>query len=304
MRQRILLTGGSGLLALNWALAVRERATVMLGMHRRSIALGNVECHLLNLESVDQLARTLEVIKPDVVIHTAGMTSVEQCEAEPELACHVNSDLAENVAQACAQTGIALVHVSTDHLFAGAESLVGENCPVAPVNIYGRTKAAAENRVLGIDPRSLVIRTNFFGWGPSYRQSFSDIVINELRAGNGITLFQDVFYTPILAETVAHSVHELIDRRASGIFNVVGDERISKYEFGLQLAGRLGLDNGLIKPGSIADRPNLVQRPCDMSLSNQKVCAFLGRKLGSAGDHLAGLRRQEASGQIQEIRSL
>ena len=49
---------------------------------------------------------------------------------------------------------------------------------------------------------ALIIRTNFFGWGTSYRQSFSDFVIDNLRKGNNITLFNDVFYTPILIETL------------------------------------------------------------------------------------------------------
>lgn len=304
MRQRVLLTGGSGLLALNWAVAIRDRFAVALGLHRRSILLGGVEHHVLDLESVDSLTRALESIKPDIVIHTAGLTSVERCEAEPALAWHVNSELAGHVAQACARLGLSLVHISTDHLFAGHESLLAESHPVEPINTYGGTKAAAENRVLETCPSALVIRTNFFGWGTGYRQSFSDNVINGLRAGQELTLFQDVFYTPILAEAAALAVHELIDQKAYGIVNVVGDERISKYEFGISLADKFGLDSGLIKRGLITDRANLVQRPLDMSLSNQKASDILNRKLGGVGGHIARLHQQERIGQAQELKSL
>nr|MBP6421672.1 SDR family oxidoreductase [Propionivibrio sp.] len=259
---------------------------------------------VLDLESVDSLARALESIKPDIVIHTAGLTSVERCEAEPALAWHVNSELAGHVAQACARLGLSLVHISTDHLFAGHESLLAESHPVEAVNTYGLTKAEAENRVLEACPSALVIRTNFFGWGTGYRQSFSDNVINGLRAGRELTLFQDVFYTPILAEAAALAVHELVDRKACGIFNVVGDERISKYEFGISLADRFGLDSGLIKRGLITDRANLVQRPLDMSLSNQMASGILNRKLGGVGGHIARLHQQERIGQAQELKSL
>jgi len=304
MDQRILITGGSGLLAVNWAMAVRERYEVTLGLHSKNIVLGGVNCLSINLESVEQLSQTMSIIKPDVVIHAAGLTSIERCELEPDLARHVNTELAENVAKVCARLELPLVYISTDHLFAGADTLVLENQPVAPVNIYGRSKAEAENRVRNICPQALMIRTNFFGWGTSYRQSFSDIVINGLLAGKELTLFQDVLYTPILAETLALAVHDLVEHKESGVFNIVGDERVSKYDFGMRLAEQFGLNHSLIKPGLIIQRPSLVKRPLDMSLSNQKIVSILNRKLGGVVQHIARLHQQEQLGQAQELKTL
>lgn len=304
MKQRILITGGSGLLALNWALALRNRYLVTLGLHEREIALAGAQIRKIDLESVDNLIRTIETVQPQIVIHSAGLTSVEKCEDEPDLAKRINVELAVNVAKACAKLGLPLVHISTDHLFAGVASLVEETCPVQPINVYGRTKAEAETRVLEAHPTAMVIRTNFYGWGTSYRHSFSDVVIEALRAGKELTLFQDVFYTPILVETAAQAVHDLIDLKASGIFHVVGDERISKYEFGLKLAQEFNLDARLIKPGKIADQASLVQRPQDMSLSNQKICKLLGRKLGGVGEHILMLHHQEQNGLAQELQKL
>ncbi len=291
-------------MALNWALTIRDRYSVTLGLHEREIALSGVQTKRIDLESVDHIVRIFEAVQPHIVIHTAGLTSVEKCEAEPELARRVNVQLAANVAQVCAQHGLPLVHISTDHLFAGIDSLMDEMCPVKPINVYGLTKAEAETRVLEVSPKAMVIRTNFYGWGTSYRRSFSDVIIETLRAGKEITLFQDVYYTPILVETVAEVVHDLIGLKASGIFNVVGDERISKYEFGLKLAQEFKLDSRLIKPGSISDRASLVQRPHDMSLSNQKISKLLGRKMGDVEEHVATLHRQENNGLAQEIRKL
>lgn len=304
MKPRIFITGGSGLLAINWALALRSRYEVTLGLHEREISLAGVQAVTIDLESVDHLVRTFEMLQPQIVIHTAGLTSVEICEAKPELAQHVNVGLASNIAQACEKLELQLVHISTDHLFTGGDSLVDEICPVMPVNVYGRTKAEAELRVLEACSRALVVRTNFYGWGPSYRRSFSDIIIESLRAGKELTLFQDVYYSPILADAVVDAVHDLLDLKAYGIFNVVGDERISKHEFGLKLAREFNLDTSLIKSGSIADRKSLVQRPHDMSLSNQKICKLLGRKLGDVEEHIAKLHQQEQNGLAQEIQKL
>lgn len=304
MKLRVLFTGGSGLLALNWALAHRNRHSFILGLHKREISLAGVQSTKIDLESVDHLTRTFETVQPQIVIHTAGLTSVEKCEATPDLAKHVNVQLASNVAQACAQHGLPLVHISTDHLFAGVASLADEACPVQPINVYGRTKAEAEARVLEAHPAAMVIRTNFYGWGTSYRRSFSDVIIGALRAGKELSLFQDVYYTPILIKIAAQAAHELINLKASGIFHVAGDERISKYEFGLRLAREFKLDASLIKPGYITDQVSMVQRPHDMSLSNQKTCELLGRKLGGVDEHIASLHRQQQNGLAQEVQKL
>ena len=304
MIKKVLITGGSGLLALNWALSMQDRCSIILGLHKRNISLAGIESQQIDLESVDQLARVFETVEPQLVIHTAGLTSVEKCEVNPELAQHINVDLAENVAKACVKLGLPLAHISTDHLFSGEASFVDETCPIEPINVYGRTKGEAESRVLDINPVALVIRTNFYGWGTSYRRSFSDEIIQTLRSGHKMTLFKDVFYTPILVETAAQAVHDLINLKASGIFHIVGDERVSKYEFGRKLEQEFNLDPSMIKPGNIAGNSSLVKRPKDMSLSNQKACKLLDRKLGGVGEHIAKLHYQEQNGVAQELQKL
>lgn len=304
MKRNILITGGSGLLALNWGLAIRDRYSVTLGFHERSISLYGIETRQIDLESVDNLVRVFETVQPQVVIHAAGFTNVEECEINPDLAKHINVELAANVAKACAKLGLPLVHISTDHLFSGDVSLVDETHPTAPKNVYGRTKAEAELRVFDAYPQALVMRTNFYGWGTSYRRSFSDVVIEALRSGKMLTLFKDVFYTPILVETVAQAAHDLVNLKVSGIFHVVGDERISKYEFGLKIAKEFNLDASMIKTGYLADQASPVNRPYDMSLSNQKTCALLGKKLGGVDEHIARLHQQEQNGLAQEIQNL
>jgi dTDP-4-dehydrorhamnose reductase len=304
MKQRLLITGGSGLLALNWALAEKERFSVTLGLHSRNVMVPEVQTQHLDLGSLGDLCRSLELLEPHVVIHAAGLTSVELCESNPALATHVNVSLANNVAKVCARLGVKLVHVSTDHLFSGLEALVGENHPVAPLNVYGKTKAEAECRVLESNPQALVIRTNFYGWGTSYRHSFSDLIVNALRAETSLILFQDVFYTPIVIGSVVSAVHDLLEIDASGVFNIVGDERISKYQFGLRLAKEFGLDPRVISPGLLSDRPTHVRRPLDMSLSNHKVCRLLGRQIGGVQVHMVSLHQQEINGHAQKIGKL
>jgi dTDP-4-dehydrorhamnose reductase len=303
MKESLLITGGTGLLGRNWALAMRDRFAVVLGTHERDVRVPGAGTQRLNLASRDDLRRAIDSTKATVLIHAAGMTNVEACERDPALARHVNVELSRNVADVCASSGVALVHISTDHLFASPREFVSETEPVEPVNVYARTKADAEIEVQQGNPAALVVRTNFFGWGPPYRRSFSDIIVQALRARTPCTLFSDVFFTPILMEKLIGAVHELMELRAAGVFNVVGDERISKYEFGRRIAAFLQLDDGVLESGQLADRRDLAPRPREMSLSNDKLRRALGRGIGGLDEQLQRLFLQERQGLAREVQN-
>lgn len=301
MANRLLITGGSGLLALNWACAVRNDWSVVLGTHRRHVCLEGVESRSLNLDSADALAKQIADVGPDLIVHAAGLASVDGCESNPVLARHVNADLACNIAAAAAVRGVPLIHVSTDHLFAGERSGYREHDVPQPLNEYARSKLLAEEWVSAAHPQALVLRTNFFGWGHATRQSFSDWIIHSLRADREITLFDDVYFTPLLADNVAIAAHRLVECSAAGIFNVAGDERVSKFEFAVYLARVFGLPEKKIRRGSLATANLQAARPHDMSLNNAKTRVLLGSSPGDLDEQLLTLRRQEEEGRRIEL---
>ncbi len=301
MYKKILITGGSGLLGLNWAVHLRDSYSMIVGIHSRNINVKGVESIPILLDSIDDVLHSLDEVKPDIVIHSAGLASVEKCEKDPGLAYKVNVLLAQNIASACANKQISFVHISTDHLFSGNEKLIDEECIPRPLNTYGKTKAAAENEIQKINPDALIIRTNFYGWGTTYRQSFSDVIINSLRKNIELNLFQDVYYTPIDISSLVDAVMELIELKKHGIFNVVGDDRLSKYDFGMNIADFFALDKGLIKAINFSAQQGLVNRPLDMSLTNNKVVRTLGRNLGNITEQLNKLYLLELDGTKSEI---
>lgn len=304
MRKKILITGGSGLLALNWAVQCRDDYEVVLCLHERQIFLSGVTNIFCDLSSVDEVNNLIQEMRPHCVIHTAGLTNVDVCEENADLCNHVNVTLASNVAEACLGQEISLVHISTDHLFSGEYQSLSESSIVSPVNAYGRSKALAEEVVLSVNDNALVVRTNFYGWGTSYRQSFSDFIIQSLRNSKAVKLFDDVFYSPIVIEKLVSICHELIGINASGIVHVVGDERLSKYCFGVKLAKVFNLDGSLIQCTQIQLDRSCARRPLDMSLSNHKVTTILNEKIGNVDMHLNCLLRQEKSGVAAELISL
>ena len=300
----ILLTGGSGLLAVNWFNSKKNEFSIYLGLNEKKIQPQGGHVLFLDFTSEERLKQQLEIVNPSVVIHAAGLTSVEECENNPELAFHVNVELSVLVAKITKKLAIPLVHISTDHLFDGFSSLVPEDQPINAINVYGSTKAQAESAVIDVNPDVLIVRTNFYAWGTSYRKSFSDFIIQSLRNKEIIYLFDDVYYTPIFAENLIEIVHELLRKRVKGIFNIVSDDRVSKYDFGILLAEEFGLDKSFIQKCSLNDMSNLVKRPSDMSLSNQKSRKILGRNLGTVKQHIARLHQQEIEGKIHKIQLL
>jgi len=304
MGPKVLITGGSGLLAVNWAIAKRNFFDITLAMHRRQITIPGTRSLFMDIESIDSITRTVNQVQPDIVIHTAALTNVDECESNLDLANHINVKISTNLANVCARSKVFLVYLSSDQLFKGDQPFLDETEVPSPLNAYGRTKADAEKNILDLNPKALIIRTNFYGWGTTYRQSFSDFIISNLRLGNRIKLFKDVYYTPILIEVLLLAAHDLLEKNASGIFNLVGDDRISKYEFGLKIAKKFDLNTALIDPGLLAEELNLARRPFDMSLSNQKASKLLNRRIGGVFEHLDKLKAQEQIGIPQELKKL
>lgn len=285
----VLVTGGSGLLGLNWALARRGAGRVVLGVHRRQVRVPGCEAADLRLGDVESFREAIRSIRPAWVLHAAGLADVERCEADPARAFEDNVLVAERAALACAREGVRLVHVSTDHLFRGDVPMVREDDPMSPLNEYGRTKAEAESRVLAACPGALVVRTNFFGWGPPWRRSFSDFVRDACRRRATVNAWVDVHHTPISVPALASAVEGLLAAGARGVIHVVGDERISKYDLAVLIARHFRLDESCLRPARASEALGRVPRPRDMSLSNALLRSTLGRGVGNACEMVRAL---------------
>lgn len=290
-KKKIVITG-TGLLASNIASYKSEDWSITLLTRNSPLHLSNVENIKADLSSEASLKNILLSIKPDVVIHTAGLANVEECETNYDNAYLSNVIITRNIITASRSCDSKLVHISTDHFANQSLDYSTEKDIDLPLNNYAKTKLTADLEVIRDCPNSLVIRTNFFGWGNLKRKSFSDFIIENLRAGKEITLFDDVYYTPIFIDELTDSIEELVKRDMSGVYNIVSNKKISKYEFGIALAQVFGLDLKLIKKGSINNHP-MTQRPHNMALSNMKLVNDLGEKFNF--DFINSLKRLKQS---------
>lgn len=274
---KVVITGGTGLLATNIVTQKKIEWDIIVLTRSNSHITPGVQIESSDLFDSIQTKKILEKFNPDILIHTAGLANVDECEKDYENAYRSNVLITKNIAKICDELKIKLVHISTDHFANELIPTSSENDIQLPVNIYAETKLLGDLAVGRHCPNALIIRTNFFGWGTDKRKSFSDFIIDNLRKNQEITLFEDVFYTPILIDELVESIESLVLKNASGIFNVVSNRKISKYEFGTATAKVFNLNSDLILRGSHKNKM-LTRRPSNMALSNVKLVNELGKK--------------------------
>ena len=299
--KELFITGISGLLGLNIALQVRERYQVSGCYSSHPVAIDGVRAIKLDLTSDETAERELRQVRADVLVHTTGLTSVETCETDPALAYRLNVEAALRVAKFAKMSGAKLVHISTDHLFDGTAPRKREGDTPCPLNVYASTKLEAEQAVLRAYPDALIIRTNFFGWGTSVRTSFSDWIINALEGGGDLTMFSDVFFSPVLISDLVELMLALVERGGAGIFHVAGRDRLTKYDFAIKLAEVFDYPKDKIGAISVEGFPFNAPRPKDMSLACEKAEEYLGARMPPVEEGLKRLRELASQGYPAEL---
>lgn len=218
------------------------------------------------LEVLDQI----NSIQPDLIINLIGLTDVERCEREPEVATKLNITAIANVINAVRlkKAPTKVVHISTDHVYdrIGLSSESNINL----VNTYARTKFLGEQVCTA--PRSLIIRTNFFGKSKlPGRKSLSDWIIEKLEAGEKVRAFNDVYFNPLSIETLVKLIKISVIKDLKGIYNVSSKNGLSKYDFAKTLAKEMNYNPNQIESISIDQHLNLgAKRPKGMMMDCTK----------------------------------
>lgn len=260
--------------------------------HHEPVELADTQEFSADLTHASAAQTLLAATKPEFVVHCAAFTDVDACEIDPDRARELNVATTAALVRATAESGARFIFISTDQLWDGLRPMLTEGDQPSPINVYGRTKYEAEQAALAADDHSLVLRVNFFGGGRPGHPTFSDWIRSHLEQKRRLTLFDDVFFTPIEAGLLCDNLANLAEAGASGIFHLVGAERLSKYEFGLRLAHSIGLDPSPIVATSLADAGLTARRPADMSLSSAKISAFLARPMPDIEESLSRIKTE------------
>ena len=274
---RILITGASGLLGLNFAMQFYSQHTLTGVVHSNILAGAPFPVIQADLSQPGIMEEILDQVRPEVVLHCAALANVDACEHQPELAWQVNAELPGRLAAASARDGFHLVHLSTDAVFDGQHGDYSEEDEPNPLSTYARTKLAGERKVFEANPAALVARVNFYGWSLSGRRSLGEFFVTNLSAGRQVNGFTDVVFCPLEATLLGEVFLRLVELEAGGLLHVVSSEWQSKYDFGCAVAAQFGLDDGLIRPVSVAEGGLLAARSPDLRLRTDRLAGFLGR---------------------------
>jgi dTDP-4-dehydrorhamnose reductase len=300
----ILVTGASGLLGASVALLAQEQGRQVVGLyHRHPVRMDGVKSLEADLADPVETRRIFLEVKPSIVVHCAAATNVDWCEEYPEEADRINVKMPATIAEAAAQSGARLLYVSTDSVFDGERGNYAETDTAAPVNVYAKTKFQGEKEVLRHHPAALIARVTLYGWNAQNKESLAEWILKQLTLGKVVPGFSDIHFCPVLANDVAEVLLSLLDQNLTGVYHIVGSERVSKYEFARRVALTFGFDPDQVDLTLLADAKLKARRPRDTSLNTEKICAALGRPMP---DVEAGLRRfaqLRESGYVDRIKS-
>jgi dTDP-4-dehydrorhamnose reductase len=277
---KILVTGASGLLGLNLALAVDGKEHQVFGVANttpmRWVGFKSIQAELTESGAVDRL---LDEITPEVIIHCAAIANVDDCESKPELALEVNSHLPGKIAKAAASRNIKMVQISTDAVYDGQKGDYQENELPNPLSVYARTKLGGEQAVLDANPRALVARVNFYGWSVTGKRSLAEWFVNAFTEGQTVKGFTDVQFCPMMVLDLVDTMMEAVKLDLTGVYHMVGPQKMSKFEFGRAIAVKFGFDPELVQPSSVYDGGLKAVRSPNLTLDTTKLTTALHHEL-------------------------
>jgi dTDP-4-dehydrorhamnose reductase len=226
----------------------------------------------IEIADVDSVVNTLRTLRPDLVVNTAAMHHVENCEMQPEKAYMINALGARNLALAVRDMGSVLIHVSTDYVFDGAKGRpYEEGDSPRPLSVYGNSKLAGEYFVSTTLDKYFVVRTSaIYGMNPCRAKgmNFIDLMLKLARERGEVHVVEDEVVTPTSTAELARQLLVLSNSDCFGLYHATAEGSCSWFEFA-QTIFSLTNTTVKLKPAAAGEFPAKVPRPKYSVLENQ-----------------------------------
>ncbi|MBM4061327.1 MAG: dTDP-4-dehydrorhamnose reductase [Planctomycetes bacterium] len=269
------------------ALGQLGRAVLAEAQRRGRHAVG-VDVQEMPLESRAAVHAVVAGQRPGAVVHCGAITNVDGCEQEPLLAHRINGLATGWVAEAAAAAGAALVYVSTDFVFDGAQPGVpiAVDAPLRPLSVYGASKALGEVAVLAHGrPDFWVVRTSWV-FGPGGR-NFPRAILDRARSGQPLAVVTDQVGRPTMTHDLAEALLDVADLRPpGGIYHAANEGSCSWHQFAVDVLRESGLGHVAVAPQLAADLKRPAARPAWSVLDTSALAAVRGRPLPHYQDAL------------------
>ncbi len=282
---KILLLGAKGMLGQSIAKTALTQGIELIGVDREGTDYNFDLLNDIRLES------TIKEVKPDIIINTAAIVSLEFCEGNPGQAYCINARLPGVLGTLSDRYGAYLIHVSTDHYYSGDVCKAHtENCNTVLLNEYARTKNLGEYLALKYSD-TLILRTNIVGFRGLGAPTFLEWAIKEIESNNRMTLYTDFYTSSIHVNDFAKILFEAIKKHPTGVYNLSSGEISNKKEFILGLSrGLFGYDPQYID-GSVMELKG-AKRAESLGLDNSKLENLIGYKMPSLKQTIESIKKE------------
>jgi len=277
----VLITGATGLLGASLTACFKAQGIEFL-VH----GFSKEADYAADLSDRRAAFEMLDAARPEHIINLVALADVDKCEIDPNLAYRTNTRVAENLAGwVSARDSARLAHISTDQVYDSPGLNAEDNIVIR--NMYAMTKRASELAVM-MAPGALALRVNFFGKSRAPgRSSFSDMLINTFKNGKPITLFTDIMFSPLSLKTLSEMIVTAAMSEASGVYNLGSRDGMSKRDFAVALADRLGLPLSSAKDGTSDDFNFKARRPKNMLMDCSRFEKDFNVKLPTLKEEIA-----------------
>jgi len=262
-----LIVGASGLLG-RYLLRTASKSHRVIGT-----CFGNPSTSLLSMDIRDpsQVLETLYRLRPDIVINTAAIGSVDYVEQHPRDGYDVNVGGVRNLLDAVRIIGSHFVHISSNAVFSGDDPPYDEYAELDPINTYGIQKALADEFVFNADGPFLIIRPILmYGWPELGRQNIVTMCLNALEEDRVFRAAEDVITQPLYASDCARAIWQLVSKWSKGVYHIGGETTTSIYQFCTGVASSFGKNVDLIEPVNI-ESLRLSPRPLNTTFVLDKL---------------------------------
>lgn len=254
----ILITGSKGMLG--------HALTAKLSEEHR---VSGLDLPDLDITDLNGLRKAMFSYRPDLIINTAAYTDVDGCETNTEMAFAVNATGPRNLAAACRELNISLVHFSTDYIFDGTADIPYKEVDNPnPLSVYGKSKLKGENYIREITDKHYIIRTSWL-YGP-HGKNFVAAMLRLAGEQDEIGVVNDQTGSPTYTFDLAAAVLKLISVKEYGIYHITNSGTCTWYEFSLEIFKQAGINGISVKPTTTEELNRPAPRPKYSVLDNEK----------------------------------
>jgi dTDP-4-dehydrorhamnose reductase len=264
---KILLLGHKGMLGSDLLLKLKIEHEVV-GLDKEEI----------DIVSTSECQEAIKEIKPDIVINAAAYTNVDGCETAKDECFAVNAEAVKNIADACRDKNIHIVHFSTDYVFDGAaKQPYQEDHQCNPINTYGASKMAGERYLKSLSYNYILIRTAWL-YGVNGK-NFVQTILEKVKKAKKLTVVDDQIGSPTHTKDLAAAVDVLIKQNAKGIFHITNRGSCSWYQFALKILQEAGIHDIDVTPIKSDQLQRPAKRPAYSVLSMHKFIQTTGKTM-------------------------